>query len=204
MTTGKTIALTRWAFVGKVMSLLFNMMAKWYINTKSILKSQKNNKKINENIYVWENICIRGTKHKQQGSKFKFSHIYKTAIKMYSNPINVQHGVDVVQWLSLIWLCNPMNYSTTGFPVHHQLLELTQTHVDQVGDAILPSHSLSSSSSPAFNLSQYQDLFQRAGSSHQVDGQNTGASASVLPMNIQDWWFPIGLTGLISLQSKGL
>ena len=53
-------------------------------------------------------------------------------------------------------LCDPMDYSTSGFPVHHQLLELTQTHVYQVSDAFQPSHPLSSPSPPAFNLSQYQ------------------------------------------------
>ena len=56
-------------------------------------------------------------------------------------------------------LCNPMDWSTPGFPVHHQLPELTQTHVHQVGDAIQPSHPLSSPSPPAFNSSQHQGLF---------------------------------------------
>ena len=57
-------------------------------------------------------------------------------------------------------LCDPIDCSTPGFPVHHQLLELTQTHVYQVGDAIQPSHRLSSPSPPAFNLSQDQGLFK--------------------------------------------
>ena len=57
-------------------------------------------------------------------------------------------------------LCDPMNRSTPGLPVHHQLPEFTQTHVYQVGDAIQPSHPLSSPSSPAPNLSQQQGLFQ--------------------------------------------
>ena len=56
-------------------------------------------------------------------------------------------------------LCDPMNRSTPGLPVHHQLLEFTQTHVLQVGDAIQPSHCLSSPS-PAPNPSQQQGLFQ--------------------------------------------
>ena len=55
-----------------------------------------------------------------------------------------------------------------GLPVHHQLPEFTQTHVHQVGDAIQPSHPLSSPSLPAFNLSQHQGLFKQVGSSHQV------------------------------------
>ena len=57
-------------------------------------------------------------------------------------------------------LCNPMDYSKPGFPVHHQLLELTQTHVHCVGDAIQASHPLSSPSAPAPNPSQHQSLFQ--------------------------------------------
>ena len=57
-------------------------------------------------------------------------------------------------------LCDPMNCSTPGFLVHHQLPELTQTHVHQVSDAIQPSHPLASSSPPTFNLSQHQDLFK--------------------------------------------
>ena len=57
-------------------------------------------------------------------------------------------------------LCNPMDCSMPGFPVHHQLPELAQTHVHRVGDAIQPSHPLSSPFPPAFNLSQHQSLFQ--------------------------------------------
>ena len=65
-------------------------------------------------------------------------------------------------------LCDPMDRSTPGLPVHHQLPEITQTHVHWVGDAIQPSRSLSSPSPPAFNLSQHQGLLQCVGSSHQV------------------------------------
>ena len=61
-----------------------------------------------------------------------------------------------------------MDCSTQGFPVHHQLLQLTQTHVHWDGGAIQPSHPLSSTSPPAFNLSQHQGLFQWVSSSHQV------------------------------------
>ena len=57
-------------------------------------------------------------------------------------------------------LCDPMNHSTPGLPVHHQLLEFTQTHIHRVGDAIQPSHPLSSPSPPAPNPSQHQRLFQ--------------------------------------------
>ena len=64
-------------------------------------------------------------------------------------------------------LCDPRDCSTPGFPVYHQLLDLAQTHVHQVGDAIQPSHSLSPPS-PAFNLFQHPGLFQWVSSSHQV------------------------------------
>ena len=64
--------------------------------------------------------------------------------------------------------CNPMDCSMPGLPVHHQLLEFIQTHVHQVGDAIQPSHPLSSPSPPAFNLSQHQGLFQWINSLHEV------------------------------------
>ena len=104
-----------------------------------------------------------------------------------------------VQLLSRVWLF--VTPWITGLPVHHQLPEFTQTHVHLVGDAIQPSHSLSSPSLPVLIPSQHQSFpvsqFFPSG------GQSIGASASVLRMNIQDW-FPLGLTGLISLQFKGL
>ena len=66
-------------------------------------------------------------------------------------------------------LCDPIDCSTPGLPVHQQLLEVTQTHVHWVGDAIQPSHPLSSSSSPTFNLSQHQGFFFHwVSSSHQM------------------------------------
>ena len=96
-----------------------------------------------------------------------------------------------------------MNRSTPGLPVHHQLL-FTQTHVHWVGDAIQPSHPLvfpfSSCpySLPASGSFPVNQLFTWGGQSIGVS-----ASASVLPMNSQDW-SPLGWTGWISLQSKGL
>ena len=74
-------------------------------------------------------------------------------------------------------LCNPMDCSTPGFPVHHQLLELAQTHIHRVGDAIQPSHPLLSPSLPAFSLSQHRGLLQFVISSHQV--------AKVLELQLQ-------------------
>ena len=100
-------------------------------------------------------------------------------------------------------LCDPMNRSTPGLSVHHQLLEFTQPHIHWVHDAIQPSYPLSSPSPPAPNPSQHQSLFQWVNTSHQV-AKVTGvsASASFLPKKSQGWsseW-----TGWISLQSKGL
>ena len=79
----------------------------------------------------------------------------------------VQYQFSSVAQLCLT-LCDPMNRSKPGFPVHHQLLEFTQTHVHRVSDAIQPSHPLSSPSPPAPNPSQHQSLFQWVNSSHEV------------------------------------
>ena len=108
-----------------------------------------------------------------------------------------------VQSLSRVWLCDPMNRSTPGLPVHHKLLEFTQTHAYPVSDAIQLSHPMSSPSPPAFNLSQHQGLLKWVSSSYQVAKVGVSASASVLPMNTQDLP-PSGWTGWVSLQSKGL
>ena len=90
-------------------------------------------------------------------------------------------------------LCDPMNCSTPGLPVHHKLLELAQTHVHQVSDAIQPSHPLLSSSPPAFDLSQHQGLFQWISSSHQV--------AKVLELKLQHQSFQwIFRTDLLAVQ----
>ena len=111
------------------------------------------------------------------------------------------HTLSSVQFSCSSWptLCDPMNHSTSGFPVHHQLPEFT--HVHWVSDAIQPSHPLSSPSPPAPNPSHHQSLFQWVNSSHEL--AKVSALASVLPMNTQNW-SPLGLTGWISLQSKGL
>ena len=74
-------------------------------------------------------------------------------------------------------LCDPMDCSMPSLPVHHQLLEFTQTHVRRVSDAIQPSHPLSSPSPPAPNPSHHQSLFQRVNSSHEV--------AKVLELQLQ-------------------
>ena len=83
---------------------------------------------------------------------------------------------------SCLTLSDSMDYSTPGFPVHHQLLELAQTHVHWVSDAIQSSHPLLSPSPPAFNLSQHQGLFKWLSSLHQV--------AKVLEFQLQHQSFP--------------
>ena len=104
----------------------------------------------------------------------------------------------LLSFIRCVW--QPMDWNMPGFPVLHYLLEFAQTHVHWFDDTIDPSHSLSSPS-PVLNLSQPQSFPV----SHLFESgrQSTGASASasVLPMNIQDW-FPLGLTGLISLQDQ--
>ena len=124
----------------------------------------------------------------------KLSHLYIFHSLLFSQFSSVAH--------SCLPLCDPVNRSMPRPPVHHQLLESIQIHVHWVGDAIQPSHPLSSFSS----CSQY---FPESGSYpmrqlFESGGQSIGVSAlaSVLPMNTQDW-SPLGWTGWISLKSKG-
>ena len=95
------------------------------------------------------------------------------------------------------WPCTP------GLSVPHQLPEFIQTHVHRVGDAIQPSHPLSSPSPPAPNPSQYQGLFEWVNSSHEVAKVLEFQLQHQSFLNTQDW-SPLGWTGWISLQSKGL
>ena len=97
---------------------------------------------------------------------------------------------------SCLTLCDPMDCSMPGFPVHHQLLELAQTHVHWVSDTTELSHPLSSPSPPALNLSQHQSLFQWVSSSHQV--------AKVLEFQLQHQSFPMNIkwVGLVALKRK--
>ena len=85
-------------------------------------------------------------------------------IQIQCNPYQATNGIFTVQFSSVTQscpnLCNPMNRSKPGLPVHHQLLEFTQAHVHRVGDDIQPSHPLWSPSPPAPNPSQHQGLFQ--------------------------------------------
>ena len=104
---------------------------------------------------------------------------------------------------SCLTLCDPMECRTPGFHVHHQLLELTQTHIRWVSDGIQPSHPLLFPLYVALIFPSIR-VFSNE-SALQSGGQSIGVSAStsVLPMNIQDW-FPLGWTGWLSLQSNGL
>ena len=126
---------------------------------------------------------------------FCFRHLATDSLKLSVNFSSVTQSCPT--------LCDLMNRSTPGLPVHHQLPELTQTHVHRVGVAIQPSHPLSSPSPPAPNPSQHQGLFQWINSVW--GGQSIGVSAlaSGLPMNTQEW-SPLGWTGWTSLQCKGL
>ena len=115
-----------------------------------------------------------------------FHHLYrafssitlKKMVDLFIQPPSLSHDFKLdfisnfIQFSSVaqlcLTLCDPMNCSTPGLPVHYQLLESTQTHAHRVSDAIQPSHPLSSPSPPASNPSQHQGLFQRVNSSHEV------------------------------------
>ena len=138
------------------------------------------NSSLKENFYYWRLF-----------SSFSFLFLVITSVQFSS----------VAQ--SCLILCDPMNCSTPGLSVHHQLPEFTQTHVHRVGDAIQPSHPLSSPSPPAPNPSLHQSLFPMS-QLFAWGAQSTGVSAlaSFLPRNTQGW-SPLEWTGWISLQSKG-
>ena len=120
--------------------------------------------KINQELYIYIYIYARltfQTSNSDVRMKKKF-----TQINPYNNLTLSDQIRSVAQ--SCPTFCDPMNHSTPGLPVHHQLPEFTQTHVHWVSDAIQPSHSLSSPSPPAPNPSQHQSLFQWVNSSHEV------------------------------------
>ena len=122
-------------------------------------------------------------------------------MKRCSAPFIIQFS-SVTQ--SCLTLCDPMDCNTPRFPVHHQLSELTQTRVHWFGDAIQPSHPLSSPSPPALNPSEHQGLFQRVSSSHQVAKvlefqlQHQSFQWIFRTVFLQDWlvWSPLLSKGL--------
>ena len=137
-------------------------------------------------IITWEEYSVRSWNVRQMGDKVAKSCCFCSVTK------------------SCLTLCNAMNCNTPDFPVLHYLLEFAQIQVHWIGDAIQPSHPLLPPSPLVLNLSQHQGLFQWVNSSHQVAKVlELQLQHQVLPMNIQGW-FPLELTGLISLQSKEL
>ena len=110
------------------------------------------------NFYIVQLTSHRGNKQTNKNTN--------TQLLPYSVIFTVNHVFSSAQ--SCPTLCDPMDCSMPGFPAHHQLSEFTQTYVHWVGDAIQPSHPLSSPSPPAFNLPQHQGLFKWVNSLHQV------------------------------------
>ena len=124
-----------------------------------------------------------------------------TTCRGYDN----QFSSDQLAAQSCPTLCDPTDCTTPGFPVHHQLLELAQTHVHLVSNAIQPSHPLSSPSPPAFNLSQHRGLFQWVSSLHQV--------AKVLELQLEHqsfqrilrtWWSDISPNIILDVSMRVL
>ena len=128
-----------------------------------------------------------------------FKMMWKWSINLWKMFNDIQFSLVAQLCLTL---CDPMNCSTPGLPVHHQLLKSTQTHVHWIGDAIQPSHSLSSPSPPTLNLSQHQGLFKWGSSSHEV--------AKVLEFQLQyqsfhpalisfriDWFYLLAVQGTL-------
>ena len=137
--------------------------------------------------------------YKANQTEFK---IFSTSPKIRVIKYCSLHLSSVQSFIRVRLFATPISCSMPGHPVHHQLLESTQTHVHWVSDAIQLSYPLLSPSPPALNLSWHQGLFQWISSASGGQSIGVSASASVLPMNTQDW-SPLGWTGWICLQSKG-
>ena len=150
-------------------------------------------------------ICLKRQNRMEIESckKFKKSILFALIFKIYIW-IRINSYVSSVQLLSCVRFFEiPWTAAPQASPVHHQFPEFFQTHVHWVGDAIKSSHTLSSPSPPALNLSQIRVFLNESVHHIRWPKDWNSASVSVLPMNIQDW-FPWGWTGWISLQSKGL
>ena len=142
--------------------------------------------------------------HNEIGATFKtqceFSSLYLRSAHIVSQPnstewfayVSVQFSHSVVS--SSLW---PLDCSTAGLPVHHQLSELPQTHVHRISDSIQPSHPLSSPSPPVFNLSPHQDIFQWVSSLHQFQPQPQSFQWIFRTDFLQDWlaWSPCSPKG---------
>ena len=152
------------------------------IKLKSFCTAKETINKVKRQPWEWGKIIANETTDKESISKlYKKNNTRKTnnPIKKWAEDIQVANkhmkrcSILLIFQLSSVaqsclTLCNPMNHSTPGLPVHHQLPEFTQTHAHWVDDAIQPSHPLSPPSPPALSLSQHQGFFEWVGSSHQV------------------------------------
>ena len=128
--------------------------------------------------HIWQYTCFNAILSSHP--TLIFSHRVQKSVLYICVSFAISHigsSFSSVQSLSCVWLCDAMNCSMPGLPVHHQLPESTQTHVHWVGDVIQPSHPLSSPFPPALNLSQHQGLFKWVSSSHHV--------AQVLELQLQ-------------------
>ena len=172
-----------------VMQSLISLQ-KWFIYLEKVREST-------EKLWIWRVRKWLATKYihiKHQQLFYlpaivwfeRYTHAHTPTGKFYAQPQKIKYLCDWIedQWQSFWYpqrnnqfssvaqscptLCDPMNRSTPGLPVHHQLPEFTQTHVHRVSDAIQPSHPLSSPSPPAPNPSPHQSLFQWVNSSHEV------------------------------------
>ena len=122
--------------------------------------------------FFWFEIILNLTEIFQEKYKELLYTFSSDSLAVKNLPYLLYHSFWLFQFSSVTQscptLCNPMDCRTPGFLIHHQLPELAQTHVHWVGDAIQPSHPLSSPSPPVPNPSQHQGLFQWVNSSHQV------------------------------------
>ena len=154
-------------------------------------------------ILFWKKACYINKGRYEIYTKFHFTYFFQSLFQ-----INI--FVIVAQLLSHVWLCNPADCSTPGFPVLHSLPDFAQIHLHQIVLVMLSNHLIlcctflffpkSFPASWSFPMSW---VFFPMSWLFASGGQNIGASASALAANIEGW-FPLGLTGLTSLQSKGL
>ena len=131
----------------------------------------------------------------------KYTDVYTTRIYLLQNKFFPEYFSSVAQFCPT--LCDPMNCSKPGLPVHHQLPEFTQTHVHRVGDAIQPSHPLLSPSPPAPQPPSITVFSNESNLRMRWPKYWSFSLTSFLPKNTQDW-SPLEWTGWNSLQSKGL
>ena len=121
---------------------------------------------------IWQQLCIQGLKEFANFLRTIFAKTVRGHLIWYIWPHMVWGSLHSVQFSSVaqscLNLCDPMNCSTPGLPIYHQLLEFTQTHIYRVSDAIQPCHPPSCPSPPAPNPSQHQSLFQWVSSSHEA------------------------------------